>query len=114
MSTDFVVTARNNPNIFVDNVSKGDAVTYQFDFTPWQEDNSNITSVTWTVESGQAAVSGQALASGVASALLTFSEAGRNIISVLATTATQKKKVWLDVISRDQDLIVNDYGVLIG
>lgn len=112
MSTDFVVSAKSNPSKVSSNVCKGDAVTYEFDFTPWQEDNSTITSVTWTLESGSAAISNKVLTSGVATALVTFTDAGRNIISVLAATATEKKKVFLDVTARDQQLIADDYGFL--
>lgn len=110
MSTDLVVTAKNNPQRFQANLSKGDAEAVEIDFRPWQEDNATITNVTWTLESGSAAISGQTLISGVASALLTFAEAGRSIVSILATTATAKKKVWLEVYARDQQLIVDDYG----
>jgi hypothetical protein len=110
MSTDFVVAAKNNPSKFTHRVSEDDAVTFTVDFTPWQEDNSNITSVTWTLESGSAAISGQNLTSGIASALVTFSDSGRNIISVLATTASEKKKVWIDIEATDQDKFIDDYG----
>lgn len=110
MSTNFTVTALNNPERFQDKVSKGDAVTYEFDFTPWEEDNHTITNVTWTLESGTAAISGQNLTDGVATALLTFNDTGKSIVSVLATTATEKKKVWLEVLAKDQSLCVDDYG----
>ena len=52
MSTDFVITSENNPDLFRDTTSKAEAKTYSFDFTPWEEDNSTITSATWTVEAG--------------------------------------------------------------
>lgn len=110
MSTKFKVTARSKKNKFTDTVSITDAVTYEIDFSAWQEDNSTVTSVTWAVESGQAGISGEALASGVASALITFSEQGRNLISILATTATEKKKIWIEVYSKDYEVEPNDYG----
>lgn len=111
MATEFYVTAENIPKRYYDITNKGDAVTYSFDFTPWQEDNHAITSVTWTVEAGNVAVSGQALTSGVATALLTFSDAGRSLVSILATTATEKKKVFLEVLARDQlQTFADDYG----
>lgn len=111
MATEFYVTANRKPDQYSDNVSLNDAVTYSFDFSPWAEDNSNVSSVTWTVESGQAAVSGQALASNVASALLTFSSSGKNLISILATTATQKKKIWLETYVKDVNIYPDDYGL---
>lgn len=110
MSTDFVVSAKNNPTRLQSNVSKGDAELYTIDFTPWQEDNDTIISTTWTLESGDAAITGQSLVSGVASALVTFTNSGRNMVSVLATTATAKKKAWIEILARDQQLSVDDYG----
>lgn len=111
MSTDFVVTAYGKPDRFKDRVSKGDAVTYYINFSPWQEENSDITSVTWTVEAGQASVSGASESAGFATALVTFSSAGNNLISILATTATQKKKVWLEVYAADEEVFADDYGL---
>lgn len=111
MTTNFVVTAKQTSDQFFDVVSKGDTEKYQFDLTPWQEDNDTISSVTWTVESGQAAVSGQTFLSGVASALLSFPEDGRSFISVLATTPTVKKKLWLVAEARDVKLYTDDYSL---
>lgn len=114
MSTAFTITAKGRPDIFSDNVSMGDEVTYSIDFTPWQEANHTITSATWTVEAGNAAVSGDALTSSVATAQVTFSDAGRSLISVLAATATEKKKIWLDLRATDRNCGVVDYGALNG
>lgn len=113
MSTDFYVTSENNPQRFKDVVEKGDAVTYSFDFTSWQEDNSDITSATWTVESGNAAVSGAQETSGVTTALVTFASAGRSLISITAATGTQTKKVFLEALAKDQVLLADDYGVCV-
>lgn len=111
MSKNYVVAAKINPTRFSDKVSKGDAETYVVDFTPWQEDNSPVTTVTWTLESGSAGISNQSLVSGVASALISFNDAGTQVISVLANTGTQKKKVWFEIFAHDLDFIANDYGV---
>jgi hypothetical protein len=111
MSTVYKITARSKKNKFNDVVSINDAVQYEFDFSAWEEDNTTITSVTWTTEQGQAGISGQALASGVASALITFNEQGKALISVLADTGTEKKKVWLEVNTKDYENNSDDYGV---
>lgn len=111
MSTTFVVSAKNNPALYQLNVSKGDAEPVSVDFSPWEEDNATITSATWTLETGSAAISGTSLTNAVASALITFSDSGKNIISVLATTATAKKKVWLEFLAKEQQLPADDYGV---
>lgn len=110
MTTNFVVTAKLPTDRIYDVVSKGDTVKYQFDFTPWQEDNDTISSISWTVESGQAAVSNQTFLSGVSTALLAFPEDGRSFITVLATTPTVKKKLWLVVEAKDVMLFTDDYG----
>lgn len=112
MSTNFVVTSKDNPQKFYDNVSKGDVVTYHFDFSPWQDDNSTITSIVWTLESGNASISNQVLTSGVAAALVSFPQEGRNTISVLAVTANEQKKIFINIIARDQQLEfpIDGYG----
>ena len=110
MSTAFVVTSKDNPRKFYDSVSKGDVVAYRFDFTPWQDDNDTITSVTWTLESGQASISGETLISGVADALVSFPQQGRSVISVLATTATAAKKVFISIEARDEALEYTEDG----
>lgn len=111
MSTQFTLLSKTRIDRFIDNVSLDDAVTYEIDCTPWEDDNSEITSATWTVESGQAAISGQSLTDGVVSALLTFSQAGKALISILLNTTTEKKKVWLEVYAKDIQGDMDDYGI---
>ena len=111
MSTKFTVPARVQKDRFNDVVSINDAITYEFDFTAWQEDNNTITSATWTVETGNASVSNESLSSGVASALLTFSESGYSLISILVDTGTEKKKVWLETSTKDMKYEPYDYGL---
>lgn len=111
MSKDYVITANNNQEIFRDKVFKGDARTYQFDLSPWAEANNTITGVTWTVEVGQAAISGETLNSNVASALITFSESGGNLIKAVCATGTETYVIWLDVLAKDLKLPDDDYGI---
>lgn len=107
----YVVTAQAKPDHYYDNVSKGDVTAYTVDFTPWQEDNHTITSVTWTLEAGNGAISGAALVSGVASALFTTSDTGRSLISITANSATEKKRIWLEVLAKDVGIYTDDYGL---
>jgi len=111
MATDFVITSENNPQLFRDVTSKSDAVTYSFDFTPWEEDNSTITSATWTVEAGQAAITNKTLSSGVITSLITTTESGGSLIKLVVTTATEIKTVWLDILAKDFKVLQagNDY-----
>lgn len=114
MATEFVITAENNPQVFKDVGFKDGAITYSFDFSPWAEENHNVTSVTWTVKSGTAAVSGQALTSNVATALVTFSDAGRSLIQVKAATSAETYVAYLDLLSKDPSIPVgsSDYGLV--
>ncbi len=111
MAKDFILPVKTRFDTFRDNVSINDAETYRFNCTAWEEDNSEITSATWTVEYGQVAVSGAVVSSGVVSALLTFNSSGRSLVSILLNTATQKKKIWLEVYAKDKpNFAGDDYG----
>ncbi len=111
MATDFVITSENNPQLFRDVASKGDAITYSFDFSPWAEDNSTITTATWTVEAGQAAITSKTLSSNVITSLITLSESGGSLIKLIADSGTQIKVVWLDILAKDFKVLQagNDY-----
>lgn len=111
MSIAFQIPAKSKKNKFTDTVSINDAVSYEIDFTPWQEDNNTITGVTWEVETGTVSIISEVLSSGVASALLTFNQQGRHLISVLADTGTEKKKIWLEIYAKDYEIEPDDYGV---
>ena len=111
MSTDFVITSENNPQVFRDTRSKGEAVTYSFDFTPWVEDNAALSTVTWTVEAGQATISGDQFPSNIVSALVSFPESGGSLIKIVADTTSQIYVVWLDILAKDLKVLQagNDY-----
>ena len=114
MSTDFVVVSENNPQSFQHVSFKGAAVKYSFDFSPWADANATVTSVTWTVKAGSAVVSGAALASNVATALVTFGEAGGNMIQLKAETASNGIYIaYLDVLAKDWTSVATDYGIVV-
>lgn len=106
------IKATNNNLVFKDVVSVDDAKTYQIDFSAWADDNHNISSVVWSTESGDAAISGEALSSNVASALITFGSVGKNLIKVKGTTASSEVYVvWIEILAKDPTLdFVDDYG----
>lgn len=110
MAKTIAVTALNNPDRISDRVSVGDIEKYSFDFSAWQEDNDTITDIVWTVESGSAIIATPTLVSGVSTALITFSNAGLNLISIAAETSTTKKRVWMIVRATDGNLTA-DYGL---
>lgn len=110
MPTAYVVTSKDNPRQQYDTVTMTDTVEYSVDFTPWQDDNDPITAVTWKIESGQAGLGATTLNAGVSTALISFPQAGRCLISAIATTATRSKKFWLNIMSRDELTSIYDDG----
>lgn len=110
----YFITADNNPRIFKDTDNKDSIKTYEFDFSSWEEDNSAVTSVTWEVQSGQASIGNEALASSVASAQITLSEVGGSVIKITAATGTQTYVTKLDILTKDPNRTVHDYGLVNG
>lgn len=114
MATDFVVTSTRNQQIFKDVGFKDGAIKYSFDFGPWADDNGSVTSVTWTVKAGSATVSGEALTSNVATALVTFGDTGGTLIQIKAVTTSNGTYIaYLDVLAKDPQSGTNDYGLSI-
>lgn len=107
----FYITTENNNEIFRDVTFKDSALTYTFDFSPWAEENGTITTVTWTVKSGQATVSGTGLTNNVATGVITFSQAGGSLIQIKATNGTETYVAHLDVLAKDPQRGTDDYGV---
>jgi len=95
-------------------LGKGEAETIKFDLKPLEEDIGTVNSVTWTVKSGQAAVSGESLSSSIASALITVSEVGRSRIEVQFTDGTEIAVRTLFIRAREPQTTANDdYGLVI-
>lgn len=114
MSTKFVITANNNSQLFRDVSFNGSAKSYSLDFSPWAEDNHAVTSATWEVVTGNASVSGETLASNVASALVTFSDVGGVLIKLTAATGTETYVAYFDVLVRDVCVAgSDDYGLIV-
>lgn len=107
---EYVVRANDRMNVRRALLLEKAAVPVTVDFSPWAEDGGAITSVTWTVKSGNAAISGQALASNVASAVVTVSDQGYSMIEVLGVGATHTIPFRFSVYARDPALYpINDY-----
>lgn len=90
---------------------KDEVTTYRFNFAQWAEENHAVTGVTWTSKHGSAAISGAALAANVASAQITFGSAGSNLIRIVAASSTETKVIYLDVVAKDPNSPVDDYGM---
>lgn len=97
--------------IFKDVALKGEAKSYEFDLSQWADANSDITSVSWEVRTGNAAVSGTAETDNVISGLVTFSDSGGNLIKITATGSGGEICVaYLDVLAKDPYMPAHDYG----
>lgn len=110
MTTKFYITSEDNPQVLQDIGMKGAVVKYSFDFSQWAEQNDGVDTVTWTVEAGDVTVSGTAIASNVATGLVTMSNAGANLIKLLASTSDgMKRVVKLDLLVKDPLQGTDDY-----
>ncbi len=106
MARDFVVTAKLGTPIIKDSAVIDTVYTYQIDYSPWAEDNNSINSVTWTVDAGSASISGETLSSDVASAQVTFSNEGRNLIKIKADTGTEVHIMYWNVSVEDPKTVI--------
>jgi hypothetical protein len=91
---------------------KGGAETINFDYTAWAEDNGTVTGVTVTVESGQAAISGEALTSNVKTFVVTTAQTGKTLLKLAATDGTNTDVKYLEIASKDYQLPSTDYGLV--
>lgn len=107
----YYVKANRNQQVRSLLAFKGESEDIRFDFSPWEDDNGTVTSVVWTVQSGQASVSNEALASSVASADVSNSEAGSSFIKIVATAGNNIIRLNLRVVSKDPEQRINDYGI---
>lgn len=93
----------------------GDVRSLVIDFSVWAADNSAVTTVTWTTQSGQAAISSASVTNSVATATLTTSEAGQSMVKAVATNGTKSIAVYLRIVTRDpQSYPITDYWPMYG
>lgn len=109
MTRKYYITAEENPNIVKDQFNINSKRSYSLDFSPWAEDNNNLSSVTWTVKTGQASITSETLSSNVVTANIEATQEGRNIIEILADTGTEKYSTYLDLYVRDPNKVNNEY-----
>lgn len=108
----FYITARRARRKHERLELKGNAETIRFDWSSWAEDNGvTLTGVTWSVESGNAAVSSTSLASNVATGTITVSETGRSLIKLTATDGTLIDVQYLEIKGWEPNRYVDDYGM---
>jgi hypothetical protein len=107
----YYVTNERNRDYITKEAYKGGAEQIQYDYSSWAEDNGTLTSVTVTVESGDATISSESLASNVKTFLLTTSQIGHSTIKLVATDGTDKDVQYLNIITRDPMNYAHDYGM---
>lgn len=108
----FTLLTKTKTDKFSDIVSIGDILEYQFDCSPWADDNETVTAATWTVENGTVGISSESVSSNHVSATLTFNQAGKALVSILIQTAGGlQKKMWLDIRIKDEQYPADDYGI---
>ena len=92
---------------------KGDIKKHTFDFSSWVDDNGTVTSVTWTVESGQVTITSEALASNVNTLVLTTNEPGTSMIKGIATDGTHSEVIYVRIKTKDPQAlwVIPDYGL---
>ena len=90
---------------------KGKSQTIQYNFLPWEEDNGSVTSVVWSVKSGDASVSNESLSSSIASAVITTANAGSSLITLTATAGNNVEVLTLRVVAKDPEYRIHDYGI---
>lgn len=113
MAKSFVITAKNNLEFFNSIEFIDGAETYSIDFSPWVDDNNTISTITWTLKSGQVTISSKSLNDNVASALLTFSQSGGNLIQIKADSGTEIYIAYLSVFAKDlSNTFTDDYGMV--
>lgn len=91
---------------------KGQTQPVVVDFSAIADDIGALTGATWTVQSGNATISGESLTSNVASANITTADAGDSMIEVKGTNATYAEPIRIRVLAKDPHSVMAwDYGV---
>lgn len=91
---------------------KGKTETHTIDFSPWADDYGTVSSVTGSVESGQATIGNESLTSNVKTFTLTTSEEGSSLLKFTATAGNNIEPVYFKVLSKDPQIITEDYGFI--
>lgn len=96
------IKSKNNNQVFKDLVLVNEAKTYRVNLNQWAKSiNEDVSSVSWSIEEGQASVSNTTLTNNVASTLITFNGIGRVFIKIKATTTKEIKLIGLDILVKD-------------
>lgn len=99
--TTFYVQPNSTIRDFYAETNEGDVTEIRIDWSAVADvEGTSVSSVAWSVDAGNASVSSTALASNVASALLTTTDRARSRTKITATMAdSQKSVVFLHVLT---------------
>lgn len=92
--------------------NKSETHTIQLDYRPWEDDNGTVSSVSWTVKSGQVTIANESLSSGIAEATILTSEIGSAMVKIEATAGNNILNHYLKIHTKDPNTVTNDYGIL--
>lgn len=110
MPQTYFVTALNTTKVRHKSSVVGKAEAISFDYSAWADDSGSVASVTWSTHVGDAEISGEALASNIASAVITTPNIGLSIIKIVATGTSDKDVQFIRILTRDPNIIAgNDY-----
>ncbi len=107
----FYVTARDQRKINKFGAYEGGAELVKFDWSAWAEENGALTSVTWAVQDGSAAISSETLSSSVAQAKVTTSQRGWSLVKLTAASASATDIQYFRVLCSKPNQFIDDYGM---
>lgn len=110
--TDFVIRANRTIEVRQIKAYKGGTGTHTIDFSPWADDFGTVTAVVGSVESGQASIGNESLASNVKTFTLTTSEVGSSMLKFTATAGNNVEPVYIRVFTKDPRNVIEDYGII--
>ena len=111
MARSFTLVANRQTQVFRTVAFKDEVEKYSIELTPWEEDNGDVTTATWTVKSGNVSIGSKTLTSNVAAAVLTFSDSGSSLIQLKLTDGTHTVVVHFYILAKDPFRAANDYGL---
>ena len=109
----YAVRANRDTQIIKMLAFKEGAQTVTFDYSPWADDNGNVSSVVPTLKTGEAGISNESLVSNLKTLVITTSEYGHSLIRLAATAGNNIHIINLYVLAKDPQARVHDYGLMI-
>jgi len=90
---------------------KSQTETYTVDYSPWSDDNGTVTTVTLSLESGQASIGNESLTSNIKTFTIQTAETGASMLKLSATAGNNVDVMYLYVFSKDPIALTEDYGI---